>query len=144
LLASVSIETTHSDLSDAGRLRATQRGRAVVKSTNFEFLRPKHYYLADLGGFAEQYLHSDPPSSLIKLRTFAEMMVNDVYAAYGLHQPFEANLNDLLLQQPFKDSVPGPVLAKLHVLRKHGNQAAHGQQVTQEMARRTVQADFQL
>ncbi len=117
---------------------------AVVKSINFEFLRSKRAYLADLAGFAEQYLQPDPASALIKLRLFAEMLVNDLFTELGLIQPFDANLNDLLNQQPFKDSVPSPVLTKFHVLRRHGNQAAHGQRVTLEMARRALHESYHL
>lgn len=116
----------------------------VVKSINFEFLRNRRHYLADLGGFAERYLHADPASALIKLRTFAEMMVNDLYAALGLHQPFEANLNDLLQQQPFRDAIPSPVVTKIHLLRRQGNQAAHGAHVNLEMAGRALEEAHQL
>jgi len=116
----------------------------VVKSVNFEFLRAKRSYLADLGGFAEQYLHPDPASALIKLRTFAEAMTNDLYAALGLRQPFEADFFTLLDGQPFKDSVPPVVLTKIHAVRKVGNQAAHGGAVTLEMARRALHEAYHL
>jgi type I restriction enzyme, R subunit len=46
-----------------------------MTSQNFEFLRPHHAELADLGGFAERYAFSDAPSALVKLRTFAEFLV---------------------------------------------------------------------
>ena len=43
-----------------------------MKSINFEFLRATRPELAEFGGFAEQYTHSDPPGALMKLRLFAE------------------------------------------------------------------------
>ena len=121
------------------------RGRAaLVKSVNFEFLREKRTYLADLGGFAEQYLHPDPASALIKLRTFAEAMTNDLYATLGLRQPFEADFFTLLDGQPFKDSVPQVVLTKFHAVRKLGNKAAHGDAVNFDMARRALHEAYHL
>lgn len=89
-----------------------------MKSLNFEYLREKHVYLADLGAFAEQYLHPDPASALIKLRTFAEGMTNDLYAVLGLRQPFEVDFFNLLEGQPFRDAVPRVVLTNLHAVRK--------------------------
>jgi type I restriction enzyme R subunit len=49
------------------------------KSLNFEPLRPTHADLANLGGYAEHYVHADPESALVKLRSFAERMVDYLY-----------------------------------------------------------------
>ena len=119
-------------------------GAALVESINFEFLRDKRSYLADLGGFAERYVHADPASALIKLRTLAEAMVNDLYAALGLRQPFEADFFTLLDGQPFKDSVPQVVVTKFHAVRKLGNKAAHGAAVNFDMARRALHEVYHL
>ncbi|MFV1969213.1 MAG: DEAD/DEAH box helicase family protein, partial [Pirellulaceae bacterium] len=43
-----------------------------------------------------------------------------------LPKPYQANLNDLLANQPFRDVVPDVVLSKLHALRKEGNKSIHG------------------
>jgi type I restriction enzyme R subunit len=96
-----------------------------MKSQNFEFLRAKRTVLADLAGFAERYAHDDPPSSLIKQRTFVEQAVAAIYAAYRLLPPQSDNLNDLMNAEPFRQSVPEVVQNKLHALRKAGNHAAH-------------------
>jgi type I restriction enzyme R subunit len=124
--------------------RGERAGEVVVKSLNFEFLRSNRPYLADLGGFAEQYLHADPASALIKLRLFAESMVNDFYSALGLRQPFQSDFLTILDGQPFKDSVPPVVLTKLHAIRKLGNKAAHGAAVDFEMARRALHEAYHL
>ena len=39
-----------------------------MKTINFEFLKPKWETLANIAGFAEQYVHADPSSALVKLR----------------------------------------------------------------------------
>jgi type I restriction enzyme R subunit len=116
----------------------------VVKSLNFEFLRERRPYLADLGGFAEQYVHRDPAGALIKLRTMAEAMVNDLYAALGLRQPFDSDFFTLLDGQPFRDSVPPVVLTKFHAVRKLGNKAAHGGSTNIDMASHALREAHQL
>jgi type I restriction enzyme R subunit len=96
-----------------------------MKSRNFEFLRPKRAVLADLAGFAEQYAHSDPASSLIKQRSFVEQIVTLIYERFRLRPPFSDNLNDLMNEESFRQSVPEVVQNKLHAVRKAGNHAAH-------------------
>jgi Domain of unknown function (DUF4145) len=98
---------------------------AVVKSQNFEFLRPRRAVLADLAAFAEEYVHSDPASSLIKQRGFVEQAVLAIYDRYGLRLPYSDNLNDLLNSEELKQAVPNVVLQKLHAVRVAGNHAAH-------------------
>jgi len=97
-----------------------------MKSTNFEFLRPKWPELASLGGFAEAYAHTDPIGSISKLRAFCEQVVEWIHHDQRLPKPFRANLSDLMENQPFRDVTPQVVLSKLHALRKEGNNAVHG------------------
>lgn len=97
-----------------------------MKSINFEFLRPKWPELAGLGGFAEAYAHSDPVGAILKLRVFCEQVVDWIHHDQRLPKPYQANLVDLLNNQPFKDVVPEVVLSKLHAIRMEGNRAAHG------------------
>jgi len=107
-----------------------------MKSQNFEFLRAKRAVLADLAGFAEKYVHSDPASSLLKQRGFVEHVVTAIYETYRLRPPFSDNLNDLMNAEPFRQSVPDVVQNKLHAVRKAGNLAAH--------PRRPIQSDLSL
>src|SRR5579872_3777377 len=93
----------------------------LMKSINFEFLRPKWPELAGLGGFAEAYAHSDPLGSIGKLRSFCEQVVGCLHHDLRLPQPPRPNLIDLLDNQPFRDVVPEVVLSKLHALRIEGN-----------------------
>ena len=46
-----------------------------MSSVNFEMLRSKWPELANLGAQAEQYVHTDPESSLVKLRNYLELTV---------------------------------------------------------------------
>jgi len=98
----------------------------VMQSQNFEFLRKGNSELADLAGFAESYAFTDPVSSLVKLRTFAEFLVKAIFAHHRLELNYQSNLNDLLHDPSFMAITPTVVKDKLHLLRMKGNQAAHG------------------
>lgn len=115
-----------------------------MKSINFEFLRPKWPELAGLGGFAEAYAHPDPVGSISKLRVFCEQVVEWIHHDQRLPKPFQANLNDLLHNQPFKDVIPEVVLAKLHALRMEGNNAAHGNKGDTTTALRLVNESYNI
>jgi type I restriction enzyme R subunit len=97
----------------------------TMNSQNFEFLRTRRGVLADLAGFAERYAHDDPASSLIKQRSFVEHVVAAIYDRYHLLPPYSDNLNDLMNETSFRQSVPEVVQSKLHIVRKAGNHAAH-------------------
>lgn len=99
---------------------------SIMKSHNFEFLRPHHPELSDLGGFAETYAPSDPSACLVKLRLFAENLVKALFQHHQLERSYQSNLNDLLGDDSFKSITPPVVLDKLHLLRIKGNHAAHG------------------
>lgn len=105
--------------------------RLNMTSINFEYLRKQWEDLAALGGFAEQYVHTDPQSALVKLRTYIERMVDVIYMELGLKKPVQPNLIDLLNDDTFRDVVPKVVLDKMHALRIHGNKAAHGEKTSQ-------------
>lgn len=101
-----------------------------MRSVNFELLRAKWLPLADLGAFAEQYAHPDPSSALVKLRTFAELVVDDIFRKERLLRPVDADLFQLLKDASFEALVPRVVRDKLHTLRIRGNKAAHGEPAT--------------
>jgi type I restriction enzyme R subunit len=107
-------------------LRSPAAPISLMKSRNFEFLRENHRELADLGGFAETYVHSDPTSCLVKLRTFAEFLVKALFSHHRLELTYQSNLNDLLADHSFKSITPPVVQDKLHLIRIKGNHAAHG------------------
>ncbi|MEI8259865.1 MAG: DUF4145 domain-containing protein, partial [Deltaproteobacteria bacterium] len=100
----------------------------IVKSKNFEFLRARYPHLADYGGYAETYVHADPPSALVKLRNLIEQLVVAFYVAKRLPRPYGSpDLNDLLNEDAFKSAVPMVALDKFHFVRIKGNKAAHGE-----------------
>ena len=106
----------------------------IMDSINFEILRERWPEMATLGGFAEQYAHTDSASALIKLRTFAEQLVEGIYQTHNLSLPYQPNLFNLLAEESFQEMVPKVVQDKLHLIRINGNKAAHGQQTQSETA----------
>lgn len=118
--------------------------RELMLSHNFEILRTKYSELADLGGFAEQYIGPDPSSALVKLRSFAEIMVGYVYQEYGIPRPWQPSLNDLINNEAFRSVIPSVVLDKFHAIRIHGNKAAHGEKQTTQKGLWLLKESFDL
>ena len=52
--------------------------------SNFDILRKRWPELAELGASAEEYAYSDPQSAMLKLRCFAEIIVNHIYKDLNL------------------------------------------------------------
>ncbi len=113
-------------------------------STNFEILRNSASELADLAGFAEQYVYQDPSSCLVKLRSFIERMVTRIYTKAGLPRLYQPNLLDLIRNDSFRAMVPPVVLDKFHSIRIHGNKAAHGDPQTKEKSLWLLKEAFDL
>jgi type I restriction enzyme R subunit len=75
---------------------APQNWMQDIRSLNFEPLRSVWPELANMGGYAEHYAYSDPESSLVKLRGFAERVVDHIYAKLKLPRAPQSNFLDLL------------------------------------------------
>ena len=93
-----------------------------MKSINFEFLQEGWPELASLGGFAEQYAQPDPPSALVKLRSFAESTVSYLYQQLDITaaSDLEPTLYELLQEESFRKNIPAAVLNKLHAFASTG------------------------
>jgi hypothetical protein len=60
-----------------------------MKSLNLEILQERWPEMDSLGGFAEEYAHPDSSGSLIKLRSFAESIAQEIYRLLGLDKPYQ-------------------------------------------------------
>ena len=96
-----------------------------MQSQNFEHLRRYWPELTALGANAEQYVYSDPQSSLIKLRCFSEKLVGIVYREWQLPSLPNEKFIDRLENHAFTTIVDRAIIDKLHAIRKEGNKAAH-------------------
>ncbi|WP_345534741.1 DEAD/DEAH box helicase family protein [Viridibacterium curvum] len=115
-----------------------------IRSLNFEPLRPTYPELANMGGYAEHYAYSDAESALVKLRNFAERMVDVIYMRLRLPQVPQSTFVDLLKNDSFRMVADPLVQDKLHLIRRLGNRAAHGEDVTVSDALRSVHEAWQL
>ncbi|WP_298012768.1 DEAD/DEAH box helicase family protein, partial [uncultured Aquabacterium sp.] len=115
-----------------------------LTSLNFEPLRAVYPELANMGGYAEHYAHRDPESALVKLRNFAERLVDRVYVKLKLQRAPQSNFVDLLNNASFRAVAQPLVLDKLHLLRRLGNRGAHGEDVEAADAVRCIQEAWQL
>lgn len=115
-----------------------------IRSLNFEPLRTAYPELANMGGYAENYAYSDPESSLVKLRNFAERLVDHLYLSLKLQRVPQSSFVDLLHNASFRTVAQPLVLDKLHLLRRLGNRGAHGEDVNADDAIRCIQEAWQL
>ena len=106
-----------------------------INSNNFKFLEEKLPELAVLADFAEQYLHTDPSSSLVKLRSFIEQSIHVIYREVGLREQDNASLIDLMRDHEFAQLVSPALLSKMHAIRMEGNKAAHAKSNSTESAK---------
>lgn len=114
-----------------------------MKSTNFEFLRPKWPDLADLGGYAELYVQSDPPSARVKSRLLAEHLA--LLTCEHLRLPIvDDNFLSILKELEATRALPKAVLDTFHRVRIEGNKAAHRLSNNKEHALDIVTATFDL
>ena len=82
--------------------RAVPMWMQDLTSLNFEPLRPVWPELANMGGYAEHYAHTDPESALVKLRSFAERSVDHIYNKLKLQRAPQSNFLDLLNNASFR------------------------------------------
>jgi len=93
---------------------------------NFDFLAASHSQLAKLGALAERYFAEDAPTALVKLRTFAEQIANEIAARNALLPDGRSpGFEPLLRSLQQRSILPRDVAELFHFLRKAGNDAAH-------------------
>lgn len=97
----------------------------MVASLNFEFLRTHDNQLANLGGFAESYFRTDPSTSIVKLRQFAELMAKLIAARHASYRDERETFEETLRRLSYERIIPKEVADVFHTLRKTGNVAVH-------------------
>ena len=115
-----------------------------LQSLNFEPLRASYPELANMGGYAEHYIYTDPESALVKLRNLAERMVDHLYTRLRLPKAPQSTFADLLNNGSFTMLADKLVLDKFHLLRRLGNSAAHGETIRPMDALRALHEAWQL
>jgi len=96
------------------------------KSANFEFLRAHGPQLFRLAAQADHYFRTDPNTTLLKLRQFAELLAKEIAARTGSLRSYDERFVDILGELGRASFVPPTPLALFHNLRVAGNKANHG------------------
>ena len=96
-----------------------------MQSTNFQHLQNRWPQLYEHANSAEQYVHTDPHTAIIKLRCFAEQLVGILYREFDL--PCERNdgFFEKIKSSVFLEVVDKSILEKLNAIRILGNKALH-------------------
>ncbi|PHI20954.1 type I site-specific deoxyribonuclease [Lewinellaceae bacterium SD302] len=93
--------------------------------SNFNFLKSPWPDLHAKARRVEERVYLEPVSSLQYARLSLEEAVHAIYELELLRVPYNAKLNNLLTQPELVSLLPDQLIDGLHVIRKHGNTAAH-------------------
>ena len=112
--------------------------------SNFGHLADVAPQLARLGELAERLFHIDPPTSIGKARSFAELLAKEVAARAGLPSEARTTFEDLLRRLRDDGLLPIEVGEVFHFLRRVGNAAIHENSGTPGEALTALKAAWQL
>lgn len=115
-----------------------------MTNSNFRFLKEEYPDLARLGAFAEQYIYSDPASSLTKLRILSEQIALNIGVFEGLDYFKELRQVERLNRLEREDLAPSNILSIFHEIRRSGNRSVHSVSGTSAEARHKLSQGFKL
>ncbi|WP_025565534.1 type I restriction-modification system endonuclease [Psychromonas sp. SP041] len=95
------------------------------KTSNFHFLKQHDPLFVQLAESAERAFSSDPNTTLIKLRQFAEAIAQHVASTYGIEFDDKTSQADLLFKLNRELGLDALVRDMFHTLRIEGNKATH-------------------
>lgn len=93
--------------------------------SNFSFLQSKWNILGELGKMAEDNLYRDPNTTIVKLRMFAEQIVDYMFAYDKIEKPEEDSLFNKLKLLEREELIQNDIADIFHSLRIEGNKAVH-------------------
>jgi hypothetical protein len=96
-----------------------------MPSTNFKHLQDRWPKLYEHANSAEQYVHTDPHTSIIKLRCFAEQLVGTLYREFDLPCEHNDGFFEKIKSPVFLEVVDKNIQEKLNAIRILGNKAIH-------------------
>lgn len=113
--------------------------------SNFDFLQKEWPLIAKLAQSAENYIHDDPNSCLIKLGMLAEYIVTYIVDANGIIMPEEENTQaDKIRHLKVKHLLPRDIDNILYGLRKARNEAVHANLDSFERAKLMLELSYKL
>lgn len=103
-----------------------------MEFSNFRLLQSRWPRLYEYARFAENYAHSDPQTTAIKIRCFAEVLVGIIFQDLKLTGEQGDGFFERLKSRDFQELVGPAILQKLHAVRLLGNKAAHGRSMDKQ------------
>lgn len=92
---------------------------------NFDFLNGHSPQLVKLGRLAERYFADDPPTALVKLRQFAEIVAKQAAARQALYSDPRMTFDDVLRTLRSRSILQREIAELFYHLKRAGNAAAH-------------------
>jgi type I restriction enzyme, R subunit len=115
-----------------------------VFESSFSFLHNEFPILFKIGQIAELNLHSDPITSLFKLRQFGEKLSELLFGEHQLDFPVDNSFNNRIKTLEFEDVLPRNICDFFFLLKDKGNIAVHQNRGTVEDAKHCVFSAFKL
>ena len=99
---------------------------ALAQTTsNFTFIKQAFPGLYSVSKKIEHYYHSDPCSSLAKMRLFLELWVHEIASQDKANIQLNGSLQDKITAVANAQLIPPHILSILHTVRKEANKAVH-------------------
>jgi len=113
-------------------------------NSNFKFLSDQFPELAKFGEQAENYIYSDPISSLIKLRMIEETMVKLIIEFDSVYVSYDADAATRINELYGQGLITSDLRDILHAVRKAGNAAIHDNKGEVEQAQTLIEMTYGL
>lgn len=97
----------------------------MLSVSSFSFLDGQWIDVKNVAQNAENSLYNDPTTTLIKLRTFGEMLAKIILDIEGLNRPADDNQYQRLRNLSEREILPNNIAGHFHSIRIDGNEAAH-------------------
>lgn len=103
--------------------------------SNFQFLRTQWPTLYREARDAEKLVRITPKAAAVNCRIALEKGVNWLYDnAYELERPYDTTLSNLIHQPAFKNLLSYGIFHEINLIRRFGNNGAHGKSVSRDEA----------
>ena len=111
--------------------------------TNFQFLEEEWADFHQRSVKAEQFVVTDPRTSLTYARMALELAINWMFTNdEELTLPFDRTLNSLMKQREFQEQFPHKLYNEIDLIRKVGNLAIHNKPVTKTDSEKIIENLF--
>lgn len=111
--------------------------------TNFQFLADEWSAFHERSVKAEQWVLTDPRTSLTYARMALELAINWMFTNdEELTLPYDTTLNSLMKQREFQEQFPHKLYNEIDLIRKAGNLAIHNKPVTKTDAEKIIENLF--